>query len=286
MEVYRETERLPWRPRRFLRSSLRGLLVLVAVCSVWLGIAFQRAREQARAVEIVYAHNGWVFYDYNNGPDFYDEGARSSIPTWLLDSLGEDFFHDVTFVDANEVTDDVLKVICGLREIDALILDESTVTHKGIEHLNVLDKLAVLWIDSPDIDDQALAGIARCRRLRKLFVTNGNIDESAVTNEGIAHLNVLDKLEVLEIDSPHIDDHALAEIARSHKLRELYITNANIGDDGLDNLKLLDSLQNLCLDNTRVSQTGAAALSESLPHCRIYVSGKTGKVFEVKPQRN
>jgi hypothetical protein len=35
--------------RRFLRFSMRGLLVLVAVCSVWLGIAFHRAREQAQA---------------------------------------------------------------------------------------------------------------------------------------------------------------------------------------------------------------------------------------------
>jgi hypothetical protein len=33
-----------------LRFSLRGLLVLVAICSVWLGMAFQRAREQVRAV--------------------------------------------------------------------------------------------------------------------------------------------------------------------------------------------------------------------------------------------
>jgi len=47
-ECHRGTGRLPKPLRRFLRFSVRGLLVLVAVCSVWLGIAFQRAREQAR----------------------------------------------------------------------------------------------------------------------------------------------------------------------------------------------------------------------------------------------
>jgi hypothetical protein len=49
MKPDRETARRPISLRRFLRFSLRGLLVLVAVCSVWLGIAFQRAQEQARA---------------------------------------------------------------------------------------------------------------------------------------------------------------------------------------------------------------------------------------------
>src|SRR5688572_15339926 len=79
----------PW--RRFLRFSLCGLLVLVAVCSVLLGIAFHRAREQARAVAIIEAHCGSVMYDYNQMmTDYFDVKARSRMPEWLLESLGED----------------------------------------------------------------------------------------------------------------------------------------------------------------------------------------------------
>jgi hypothetical protein len=46
-----ETLRRPL--RRLVQFSLRGLLVLVAICSVWLGIAFHPARQQARAVAAI-----------------------------------------------------------------------------------------------------------------------------------------------------------------------------------------------------------------------------------------
>jgi hypothetical protein len=220
----------PW--RRFLRFSLRGLLVLVAVCSVWLGIAFHRAREQARAVAIIKHHSGYIVYDYNQLPTgFFDFKARSGIPEWLLDILGEDFFHDVTYVKADRVRDDVLEVICGLREIRLLILDES-----------------------------------------------------AITGRGMAHLKRLHKLDILEIDSPLIDDRALAEIAGSRHLRVLEISNANVGDEGIEHVKRLARLQELRLHNTRVTSAGAAALSEQLPDCRIYVSGEK-ESLEIGPRQ-
>jgi hypothetical protein len=218
--------------RRFLRFSLRGLLALVAVCSVWLGIAFHRAREQARAVAIIEAHGGTVMYDYNQMLfDYFDINARSDTPEWLLESLGEDFFHDVAFVLASEVDDDLLEVICGLREIRVLVLYES-----------------------------------------------------AVTNRGMAHLTRLHKLERLQIDSPQIDDDALVEIARLRELRVFDLGNPNVGDKGIEHLQPLDRLHSLRLYNTRVTSAGATALSESLPHCRIYVSGEK-ESFAVGPRQ-
>src|SRR5687767_7099653 len=99
MDPHPSTDRRPIPLRRFLRFSLRALLVLVAVCSVWLGIAFQRAREQARAVGVIQAAYGYVFYDYQGENwDSFDQWGKSEVPSWLLDSLGVDFFHDVTLV--------------------------------------------------------------------------------------------------------------------------------------------------------------------------------------------
>src|SRR5688572_26162487 len=95
------------RPRRFLRFSLRGLLVLVAVCSVWLGIAFQRAREQAEIVRFLEARSPrYVFYDYHESePDSLDTQAGSQYPDWLTESVGIDFLHHVTRVYPDEITD-------------------------------------------------------------------------------------------------------------------------------------------------------------------------------------
>jgi len=110
MEAHRETKRRLISPRQFLRFTLRGLLVLVAVCSVWLGIAFQRAREQAREVAAIRSAGGDVYYEYQGLDyddrrwDLVDVYATSRLPVWLLNALGVDFLHDVTFVDVNEVS--------------------------------------------------------------------------------------------------------------------------------------------------------------------------------------
>ena len=47
-----------------MQFSLRALFVLVAVCSICFGLAFHRAREQARAVAAIKSAGGYVFYDY------------------------------------------------------------------------------------------------------------------------------------------------------------------------------------------------------------------------------
>src|SRR5687768_8422684 len=107
-----ETE--PCRPRRFLRFSLRGLLVLVAVCSVWLGIAFHRAREQSQAVAAIQASGGFVYYDYHIVDDAPEPSLTSTVPGWLLENLGIDFFHDVVDVTFDEKTseDDLAVLEC------------------------------------------------------------------------------------------------------------------------------------------------------------------------------
>jgi hypothetical protein len=96
--------RRPSRVRRLVQFSLRGLLLLIAICSIWLGMAFHRARQQARAVAAIKAGGGTVSYDYQQGADLYsaDPAAESNVPGWLLDRLGVDFFHDVMGVSVNE----------------------------------------------------------------------------------------------------------------------------------------------------------------------------------------
>jgi hypothetical protein len=117
-----EARSAPKRGRRFLRFSLRGLLVVVAICSVWLGIAFHRAREQARLVALIEANGGHVFYDYHEVDSKIFVDATSRTPAWLLDSLGVDFFHDVAHVSVYRLNDDVFHDVCDLPEIHSLYL--------------------------------------------------------------------------------------------------------------------------------------------------------------------
>jgi hypothetical protein len=54
--------------RRWLRFSLRGLLLIVAIFCVWLGIKVNAARRQAEAVAAILKAGGTVNFDYQMIP--------------------------------------------------------------------------------------------------------------------------------------------------------------------------------------------------------------------------
>ncbi len=202
---------MPAPPRcRWLRFSLRTLLVLVTALGVWLGIAFNRAREQTHIVQTIY-ETGYVYYDYSRDEDGgYDAYGTSGVPTWLLENMGEDFFHDVGFVDVNEVTDETLKVICKLPEIRLLFLDESTITNQGIESLKRQRNLEVLEIDSPYVDDESLLHLASLPTLQELKLRNS----PQITDRGLDHLTALVNLSRLWLDDTGVTNSGAAKLAR------------------------------------------------------------------------
>ncbi len=80
-------------------------MVLVSVLLGLLAVRLQRARRQAAAVATIRKYGGHVVYDYSfpdDNPRFsiVQSRAKSSVPSWLLNHLGEDFFHTVVGVTA------------------------------------------------------------------------------------------------------------------------------------------------------------------------------------------
>jgi hypothetical protein len=188
-----KTQHRPSRAQRLVQFSLRGLLLLVAVCSVWLGIAFHRAREQARAVAAIKAAGGTVYYDYQQGADLYsaDPAAESNVPAWLLDQFGVDFFHDVMGVSiANDAKVDDQPAINMLP--DLLLLEfRPPITDARLRELKHLDKLQVLYLISPLFTDN---GLAELRAMTKL----------EVTDDGLEHLKYLPNLRIVVLDASHV----------------------------------------------------------------------------------
>src|SRR5688572_22036394 len=88
--------------RRWIRFSLRTLLILLTLACLWLGWQAKRARDQRQAIATIRAAAGTVLYTYQfdaNGV-FADYGNKLKplAPAWLRDALGQDFFisiHDV-----------------------------------------------------------------------------------------------------------------------------------------------------------------------------------------------
>lgn len=237
--------------RRFLRFSLRGLLVVVAVVSVCLGVAFHRAREQARAVAAIESAGGHVFYDYHGTDYDLDQSASSGIPAWLLDALGVDFFHNVTVVSFYRIdtTDREFAAVTALPEI---------------RMLSVVGR----------ITNAALKPLKQLKKLQFLAILSGEI-----TDAGLAELQDLKQLQHLGIHGPTKFDMLFSK----HRRDPNAVYGANITDRGLEALKSLPALRTLRLDNTKVTRIGAQRLSQSLPDCVILVNQGRERVFYVKP---
>jgi hypothetical protein len=84
--------------RRFLRFSVRGLIVVVLVIVVWLGWIVQQAHVQRDAVAAIRRSGGEVFYDWEWKDGHRIIGGEPWPPRWLVHLVGVDYFGQVTTV--------------------------------------------------------------------------------------------------------------------------------------------------------------------------------------------
>ena len=109
--------------RRWLRISVRGLIILVLVIGGWLGWAVHNARIQREAVAAVERAGGEVMYDWQwqyNAP----ARGRPWAPRWLVDRVGIDYFGHVTLVN---------------------LVHRGSEVESAIRHVSRLGRLQELW---------------------------------------------------------------------------------------------------------------------------------------------
>src|SRR5262245_22988051 len=80
--------------RRYLRFSVRTLLVIVTVVAVVLAVPVRRAMRQREAVLAIQKLGGSLIYDYE-----ITRGPETMMSAWLRRTLGDDYFHDVYLAD-------------------------------------------------------------------------------------------------------------------------------------------------------------------------------------------
>ena len=127
---------LSW--RRFLRFSLRGLIVLVLVIGVWVGWIVRSARIQRAAVAVITQAGGRVAYDWEKSSNAVGfSGAGPWAPRWLVDLIGVDYFGHVTEAgfDPTCVPDEVLAQVGRLRQVEELYLNRTSVSDAGLCNL-------------------------------------------------------------------------------------------------------------------------------------------------------
>ena len=105
-------------------------------------------------------------------------------------------------------------------------------------------------------------------KLRRL-----NLSKTTITDEGLARIAGLRRLEQLRLASSAITDAGLADLAQLSKLRHLHLIDAPVTDAGLEHLRPLTGLKSLYLDGSRASDEGMNRLVEALPDVHLHFDG-------------
>jgi internalin A len=227
--------------RRFLRFSVRGLIVLVLVIGVWLGWVVRSARIQREAVAAIEKSGGAVSYEWDQGAGIHRSRGKSWAPTWLVELIGIDYFGRVRVVLLFDATDAAIVPVTRLTGMRRLYLGGSSLCDERLAHLR----------GSTDLSDLLIAG------------------HTKVTDAGLAHVKGLINLRRLVLDGTDVTDDGLVRLNGLTNLRVLKLSYARITDAGLVHLKGLTKLTKLDLRGTRVTDAGVEELRQALPGLTI-----------------
>ena len=271
-----ENDKLPKPKRRWLRFNLRTLLIVLTVFCVWLGWYLLRVEQQRDAVRWVAEDGGTVRYDYDFDLDdeSIDDG-KPSVPKWLLDMLGVDYFSTVTFVGISMELSDVTPLatlkslrflylsntqvsdvtpLTGLTNLEQLLLGKTQVT--DVTPLAGLTNLEYLDLSDTQVSDvTALAGLSNLKYLW--------LKETLVSD--VTPLAGLTNLEQLVLRGTQVSD--VTPLAGLTNLKYLYLSNTQISD--VTPLTGLTNLEQLLLDGTQVSDEDYERLKQALPSCMV-----------------
>jgi hypothetical protein len=201
------------RSRKYLRMSLRTMMVLVLILAVLLGWRVNKARQQTKAVAVVKSHGGWVHYDYEFVGGKLTPGREPWAPHWLRKILGDELFQEIEYVslvyddstgtrhDNKNVStcDDVLAQLASQPGINQLLLHGTQATDEGLKHVGKMATLEALFIwDATSITDAGVAHLAGLKNLKKI-----HISRSRITDESLVLMSSLPRIEELSLQEGH-----------------------------------------------------------------------------------
>ncbi len=171
----------PKRRRRWLRFSLRTLLILVTIFGIWIGWKMYLRREQQRVLDAVHARGGTTTQLL---PDL-SFLSRVQAP-WTQ--------NNVVSLANLKLTDDELKDIGTMPYLVGLHLADNQITDRGLAHLQNQTDLRVLDLtNNPAITDAGLAELKDLTELESLTLRKN----SRITDAGLVHLENMQKLDLL-----------------------------------------------------------------------------------------
>ena len=242
----------PKHRRRFLRFSLRSMLLLMMVIGVSFGWTIHKAREQGIAVVALVKKGCRVEYASHGSPTILE-----MVRGWL----GDVEPRDVTEIDCldSQIADIDLVHLQKLPQLQQLGLWRHA-SNEGLVHLQGLTELAGLYLEGSQISDKGLVNIETLRNLTDL-----SLEGTQVTDAGLVHIRGLDHLRYLALNDTQVTDAGLVHLQRFPQLQNLDLKGLQISDAGLIHLRGLSQLERLDLRGTQVTDAGLGML-QGLTH--------------------
>ena len=171
--------------RRWLRFSLRGLLVIIAITAVWLGYVMKSMRDRREAIRAIDDVGGTYAYNIL-GPKWFQKWVKDEKCLYdpIRISLGPG---NHGYKDDRPVTDQDLERMVdhfkAFGRFTILRLTDSKITDDGMRHVGKMHGITTLSLWGTAVTDGGLEFLAELTTLEQL-----EISSDQTTADGIAKL--------------------------------------------------------------------------------------------------
>ena len=168
--------------------------------------------------------------------------------------------------------DDTLKLLSKFPKLNKIRLAQTSVSGEGLAAIANLPIQDLDLSECSQLDDAALAHVAKLNKLKRL-----NLWRASIGDSGVEHLGALTELEWLNLDNTQVTDLGLRNLERMQKLSFLHLGSTPVSDAGLKHLADLKSLSDLRVTRTSVTQAGVDAIKQQIAGLKVqlkYIEGK------------
>jgi internalin A len=236
---------------RWLRFSLRTILVVVTVFGVWLGVKVDQARRQKRAIESLSALGAQFWFEHqrtSNGG--FDGRIELHVPAWARELCGDDFFQTVRGVyvrrrpgekvdQPRQITDEDLKYLADLPHLEVLQIVSAPISDVGLAHVVYPERLREVTLSNTNIANAFLRRLRAAKRLESLW-----LDNTRVTDDGLTELYGITSLRRLSLSGTQSGDRGLAVFSKCRRLESLKL-GTKVTNDGFQCFETLERIKGL-----------------------------------------
>jgi hypothetical protein len=167
------------------------------------------------------------------------------------------------------IDNDAMTIVAALPHLESLTVEDAAIGSPSIVRLSespAAGRITSLsFARCSGLDDDALAGLAGFRHLRRLWLR-----DVPVTGVFLSKLPTRDQFEVLALNQTFLGDEAFEAIAACRGLKRLELAQTSLSPDAVRKISGLSDLEYLNLANCGLNDAAIAPLA-ALKHLKILV---------------